>query len=375
MLNWMIAFFLMMSSVAFALPRRAIFDRGHYTSNCFGMSVGSTPITLIRMDGFSGLDKPEAVAFTPSGDYVVVANASVNTITFYKRIGEQGAVYETTPSFSIKGSESQLNFPHDLSFSPDGNHLAVANRRGNAITIYKKNPSLFCYDAIPIATITGDSSQVMAPDAVKYSPVGNTVAVANTRTNTLTFYHYQGEQYDQVPYQVIQNSILNIPDGLDFSRDGALLAVTSLHSHSVVLYQRMSNSQGRYLDHPIQVLQGEETHFCYPHSLSFHPLKDYLAVSCSQGRKNVHIFARESEKLAGVYSNAPGLSLEILEMYDASTIGLLGQLWQEGGVKGIAFSPDGKSLAVTQNLCQDAVQLPFSVGIVAIYPVKFEPDL
>ncbi|MGE5196262.1 MAG: WD40 repeat domain-containing protein [Anaerolineae bacterium] len=342
------------------------------TSNGFGLSVDNTPITLIRTDNFSGLDRPEGVAFTPSGDYVATANSLGNTITFYKRIGEQGAVYETTPSFCIKGSESQLDFPHDLSFSPDGTHLAVANRQGNSITIYKKNLSLNRYDPIPVATIKGIFSQIAHPDAVRYSPIENIIAVANIHLNTLTFYHYQGDQYDQQPYQVIRNSILKVPDGLDFSKDGALLAVTSHSSHSVILYQRISNSQGLYRDNPIQILEGEETHFCYPHSLAFHPLKNYLAVSCSQGRKNVHIFANESESPTTAYLNAPELSLEIIEMYDESNITLLDHLLEEGGVKGIAFAPDGKSLAITQNLCQDILRLPSPVGVLAIYPMKID---
>lgn len=334
-------------------------------SSCFGLSVGSNPSTLIRATDSSGLDRPEGMAFTPSGDYIAAVNSLSSTITFYKRLGESGSAYETTPSYSLKGLESKMNYPHDLGFSPDGNHLAVANRVGSSITIYKKNPSHGFYDSAPIAVITGKSSQIISPDTVKYSPIENTIVVANV-DNSLTFYRFQGDHYDQEPYQVIRGPELYIPDGLDFSNDGELLAVTSHHAHSVVLFKRLPHSQGYYIETPMQVIKGAETHLCYPHSLSIHPSKNYLAVSCSQGRKNVQIFARKSETF---FSNAPELSLEILEMYDASTLVLLEQLQQEGGVKGIAFSPDGKSLAITQNLCQDDLMLPFPVGVLAIYPV------
>ncbi|MBI2742468.1 MAG: hypothetical protein HYX48_00930 [Chlamydiales bacterium] len=341
-------------------------------SNCFGLSVGSTPTSVIRADGPSRLDRPEAVAFTPSGDYVAVANALADTITFYRRIGEEGAVYETTPAFTIEGPESQLNYPHDLSFSPDGTHLAVANRHGNAITIHKRDLATNRYDSVPIAAIGGKRSRIGHPDAVRYSPVEKIIAVANMHSNTLTFYSYQGDRYERQPYQMIRNSILKIPDGLDFSRDGKLLAVTSHDAHCVVIYQRKSSSHGVYSDRPIQILHGKETRFCYPHSLSFNPLDDSLAVSCSQGRKNVHIFTREPEGSMLPYANAPELSLEIIEMYDESTIALLEQLSQEGGVKGITFTPDGRSLAITQNLCQDSLRLPYPVGVMAIYPVEME---
>lgn len=349
MLNLMISFFLI-------------------TSTCFGISIGKTPTTLIRGGDSSELDRPEGVAFTPSGNYVAVANSLANTITFYNQIDV--GIYENTVSFSISGATSQLDYPHDLSFSPDGNHLAVANRHGNTITIYKKNGFDNTYDSIPFAIITGEASQIMGPDAVTYSPVENIIAVANKYTNSLTFYHYQKDKYEQVPYQVIQNAFLKVPDGLAFSRDGALLAVTSHDFHAAVIFQRMNDSQDHYFDHPLQVLQGEEAQLCYPHSLAFHPLKNDLAISCSQGRKNLQLFVKESET---AYSNSPELSLEILDMYDASTIALIEHLQEEGGVKGIAFAPDGKSLAITQNLCHDSLQLPEPVGVVAIYPVLMDP--
>ena len=148
--------------------------------------------------------------------------------------------------------------------------------------------------------------------------------------------------------------------------------MTSHDSNAVFIYQRKSRSDDRYKKIPIQILKGEKTHFCCPHSLSFHPVNDALAVSSSQGRKNVNIFTKKSEGSSLVYQNAPDLSLEIIEMYDDSTLYLLDQLRQEGGVKGVTFSPDGKSLAITQNLCQDLLVLPFPVGVLAIYPVNID---
>ncbi len=338
-------------------------------SNCFGVIVGETPITVIRAENDSKLDRPESVAFTPSGDCLAVANSLANSVTFYKRVGGEGYVYETKPSYTIEGLQSQLDYPHDLSFSPDGKHLAVANRVGNSITIYKRDLSLNRYESHPIASIQGSRSQISFPDAVRFSPVENVIAVANMYSHTITLYHFQGDHYDRRPFQVLTHRILQIPDGLDFSKDGQLLAVTSHDSHSVVLYQRKEGSQGFYVNTPIQALQGPQTLFCFPHSVAFHPVKNDLTVSCSQGRKNVHFFSTTE---SGLYATAPELSLEILEMYDESTIHLLDQLHQEGGVKGIAFTPDGKGLAITQNLCQDSLRLPFPVGVLAIYPVSVE---
>jgi DNA-binding beta-propeller fold protein YncE len=336
------------------------------------LSVDNAPTTIIR-DASSGLDRPEGVTFSPSGKYIAVANSLVDTVTFYKRIGDHGSAYETTPAFSIKGQRSKLNYPHDIAFSPDGRHLAVANRIGNSITIYKKSNINDSYNNRPIAVIQGEFSGVMNPDSVRYSPVDNVIAVANIGKSAITFYHYKGNVYEQTPCQIIQDTpdVLLIPDSLDFSSDGELLAVTSHDTHSVLIYQKIPGSDGMYTSRPVEIIQGPETNFNYPHSVSFHPTKNYLLVSSSQGQKNINIFQKISDDFPH-YGSKPVLSLEITEMYEESTIHLLAQLHMEGGCKGVAYSPDGTSLAITQNLSADLLKLPYSVGVLLVYPIRGE---
>lgn len=334
--------------------------------------VDNIPSTIIR-DKFSELDRPEGVTFSPSGKYIAAANSLIDSVTFYKRIGDHGSVYEKTPAFSIKGKESKLNYPHDIAFSPDGHHLAVANRIGNSITIYKKNNFNDYYNTKPIAVIQGEFSGVINPDSVRYSPTDQVIAVANLGNSSIAFYHYMDDVYEQIPYQIIQDApdILLVPDGLDFSMDGELLAVTSHDTHSVLIYQQIPRSGGKYTSKPTEIIQGPNTNFHYPHSVSFHPTKKYLLVSSSEGQKNINIFQKISDNFPR-YSSKPLLSLEITHMYEESTKHLLGQLHQEGGCKGVSFSPDGTSLAITQNLSADLLKLPYSVGVLLIYPVKID---
>lgn len=332
------------------------------------LEIGNTPTTIIR-DSLSELDRPEGVAFSPSGEYVATANSLINTITFYKRIGDSGSVYETTPAFSIKGQESKLNYPHDIAFSPDGKHVAVANRFGNSINIYKRNDTDGQYDNTPIAVIKRKGLKY--PDSIRYSPKDNVIAAVSLGNSIISFYRYKDDVYDRVPYQTIQDTpdILLVPDGLDFSTDGELLAVTSHDAHTVLIYQRISGSEGMYTSKPVEIIQGPDTNFHYPHSVSFHPTNNYLAVSCSEGLKNINIFKKTSDDFP-CFGSKPFLSLEITQMYDESTICLLTQLNQEGGCKGVSFSPDGTCLAITQNLCADLLKLPYSVGVLLIYPVN-----
>lgn len=302
------------------------------------LTVDKIPATIMK-DRSSELDRPEGISFSPNREYIATANSHNNTITFYKRIEEN--VYETVPAFSIQGNESKLDFPHDLAFSPDGRHLAVANRQGNSITIYSNINS----NNTPLAVI-----QIVAPNSVKYSPNNDFIAVANS--HTITFHRIHGDIYDQTPYQMIKSSERSVLNSLDFSKDGEFLAIAAIDTHSVIIYQKNSDSYTH-----VQTLQ---QNLCYPHSVSFHPSGDYLVVSNAQGRKNVNFFVKGSSK--------PILTLEITQMYEESTIHLIDQLHRRGGCKGVAFSSDGTCLAVTQNLSTP----PFSVNVLLVYPVEIK---
>lgn len=334
--------------------------------------VENTPRTILRNE-FSEINRPEGVTYSPDGKYIATANSLINTVTFYQRIDKQGAAYENTPAFSIKGEESQLNYPHDVAFSPDGCHLAVANRVGNSITIYEKNNSNDTFNNIPIAVIEGGLSGVTYPDSVRYSPTHQVIAVANLGNSSINFYYYNENVYQSTPYQIIKNSldVLHIPDSLDFSMDGELLAVTSHDTHAVLIYQHIQDSDGLYTSQPVEIIQGPETNFHYPHSVSFHPTQNYLIVSSSEGQKNINIFQKTSDTFPR-YGLKPIVSLEVITMYEESTIHLLGQLHQEGGCKGVSFSPDGTSFALTQNLSADQMQLPYSVGVLLVYSIKID---
>lgn len=146
-----------------------------------------TPTSIIK-GRKSNLNRPEGIAFSPTSDCIAIANAHANSVCFYKRANSNDLVYESIPFFIINGSASRLKYPHDLSFSPDGRHLAVANRHGNRVTIYKKNPNDCYFNRKPIAVLKGAGSRIACPNAVKYAPAGNICAVANIEGNTVTFF-------------------------------------------------------------------------------------------------------------------------------------------------------------------------------------------
>lgn len=347
------------------------------TMTCDGYTalvVADAPATVIR-EGASEFDRPEGVVFSPDGKYIATANSLIDTVTFYQRIGDEGAYYEGIPAFSIGGEASKLNYPHDIAFSPDGNHFAVANRLGNAVTIYAKDETGEFYNNAPVAEIKGRASSVKKPESVRYSPSDNVLAVANYTKSVIALFKYEGDRYEQIPYQVIRDTkaVLSIPDSIVFSSDGELMAVTSHDAHAVLIYQRIPDSDGRYTSTPVEIIRGEKSNLLFPHSVSFHPSKDYLIVTNSQGKNNVNIYKRTSDDFPR-YDHKPYLVMDVIEMYDESNRHLLDILYQEGGCKGVSFSPDGKSFAVTQNLSPNDLKQPESLGALLVFPVEISDD-
>ncbi|MES2122312.1 MAG: beta-propeller fold lactonase family protein [Chlamydiota bacterium] len=327
----------------------AVFGAAHFFSGARSGDV--SPAAMIKGKA-SALNRPEGIAFSPCGDFFAVANAHANCISFYKKTGND-ALFETIPFDVIQGQVAQLDYPHDLSFSPDGTHLAVANRYGDLVTVYKRDADQTRFHHTPVAVIKGEPSLLSAPNAIKYSPVGNAVAVCNMQEHRITFYRYEGDVYEQSPYSVLQNSldVLNTPDGLAFSRDGELLAVTSHANHSVVLYQKVSDAPILYSPQPIEVLRGGATSFCFTHSLCFHPITDDLIVSSAGGKKNLSYFKKKGEAFPR-YSNGPD---KVFAIYSPESIHLQLKYPEEGGVKGVAFSPGGEYLG----LCASDIAKPY----------------
>lgn len=285
------------------------------------LHISDQPITIIE----GHLNRPEGIALSPEGDYLAVTSMGNHKVHFYKRI--EGSLYENTPSFSFEGEVSHLYYPHDLSFSSDGQYLAVANRIGKSINIYKN------YDPVPIQVIS-DSN--LMPNAVKFIP-NEMCMVVTYEENVMRFY-----RVDNFTYQEFAG-IAKKPNGLACSPDGNLIAVASHSEHAIYYYQKVES-----FFEPTCKIKNKKSKLHCPHSLSFHPSCEYLAVSNGGDPKTVLFFkilAEQPEKILII--DIPGITFHAY-----------------GGVKGVSFSPDGTSLA----LCiSDAIN---PEGAVLIYSVS-----
>jgi WD40 repeat protein len=326
--------------------------------------INQSPIETIEGPK-SLLNRPEGIAFSPCGNYVAIANSEGENVLFYYASDCKTSNSQASPVFVIGGVKSPVGYPHDLDFSPDGEHLAVACRVSNQIKVYKRNKNNGFYEQEPFAVIQGNQAKFHGINAVKYDPTGKSLGICDVWGHQVALFRFDGEAYELLPYQVITAplNIFNLPDGLAFSKDGKLLAITCHGNHSLLLFEKIPFSEEMFNPVPVEILKGQETYLNYPHSVCFHPLDDSLIISNASARLDPD----PSKKIAGngitlslykkISDSAPRYSpfpSQTLEIYNRETIHLSMLYKEEGGVKGIAFSQDGKILG----LCSSDIANP-----------------
>lgn len=317
--------------------------------------VEESPLGSIEGE-ISLLNRPEGIAFSPSGDCLAIASFHGNQVLFFRTFNS------SQPIFVLNLPTGSLQYLHDVAFSPDGDHFAIACRYSNKVMVFKKNASGF-YDEEPFVEIKGSSAKLKGINAIKYHPNGKFLGVCDLPGNKIALYRYSEDSYEKLPCQIIRSSrnTLNGPDGLAFSSDGNLLAVTSHENNSLLIFESIPGMLGQYSARPVEVLKWDPSTCCYPHSTCFHPIDDTLVVSFAGGRKTLALFKKQSDTLPR-YSPVPSQALEI---YNSETIHLQRYAREEGGIKGVAFSPDGKIVGVCSS------DIANSDRAILFYPVEF----
>ncbi|NGX45803.1 MAG: hypothetical protein K940chlam2_00983 [Chlamydiae bacterium] len=289
----------------------------------------------------SRLDRPEGIAFTPDGRYVAVACFWGDSINFYE-IGES-----ESPIFVLKGTKTHLYHPHDLAFSPDGNYLFVANRRSGMLTIYQRHADGISFEPSPVKRVRESSFNGVG--AVTFSPTENLLALADTYCNRILIYEFDETHLVEAPRSILTAPQISVADGLGFSPDGRLLAVTSHDNHKALFFERTPEGEALFDPTPIKILEDEEIPLKHPHSIAFHPKSEDFIITCAGGNRHINCYERGQ--------SCPHQWLEVLDSDIVARIERINPV--EGGAKGVAFSPDGTIVAVC------------SPGFIAVDSIQF----
>ena len=291
----------------------------------------------------SALNRPEGLSFTRAGDLLAVGNTEANTVSIFPR--KRRGDYSDKPSCMIT-DPINLNYVHDVAFSPDGEMLAAAAREDHSVPIFKRSKSdRNSFEAVPALILRGDESRVRYPAGLSFHPNGQCLGVANRQTNGITLYRYCPDRgFDAVPFQVISENDLvargiAAPHDVEFSPDGALLFVIHKQFYktrdargtSAITCFRWQTAAARLDPEPIHTsLRGN---ICL-HSISIHPSGRYVAVSDESA--DVEIFEWDA-------------NVSTLKPVDRLSIFRCGH---PEGPKGVCFTNDGKQLA-TATVCDE----------------------
>lgn len=245
-------------------------------------------IVQVLQNDLSKLCCPQHALFSRDGKDLVVANWCNQTFAFYH--ADVNGMYQQAPISILPFPAPAEDFrPHGMAFSPDGNYLAVAY---------------------------GASRQY--PRAVSLYHV-NLLGTAQVSLRLLDW--LQGDEIEA-----------GIPKGITFSPDGSCLLVTLAESNSVHVYP-LDLSNERVIPVPRQVLGVASSLLSRPEDIKFTVDGRYFAVSNSD--KDTVTFYSYDRDNNYVVSDIPS---HIMENPEA----------QLCFPHGLAFSPDGNYLVVTQ---------------------------
>lgn len=290
-------------------------------------SIQSDPTTRID-GGINGFLIAEGVAFSPSGNCLAVAWAKDNAIALYKRLGE--AHYDREPACVIRDSEL-LGFAHDLAFSPCGRYLAVASREVQKVVLYKMDNMEEC-------RLRSEPCQILEscyPSSLCFSPDGKSLAVCNRKGGRgITFYKMLEDGIETSPYQEISEAKLleydlGAPHGIAFLPDSTAIAV--VHKQFYKTLNPKGSSGLAIIDvnslHPVYIdFYANEMAL---HSIDCHPVDQSLVVVDEISMVSIYEKIQDNR-----YSYSHDLPIHV----HGGTA---------KGSRGVAFSSDGKCLAVT----------------------------
>lgn len=274
----------------------------------------------------AGRHRFEGIAFSPDGSSLAVATSESNAVFFYRHAN--GRVAEE-PFAAIDGA--RLDYPHDVSFSPAGDLMAVALRKG-AITVYERNEEGFASG--PAFVIRGARTRLNFSDGVAFVPPdGGALAACNLESDSISFFRMTSRSplsFELSPSFELKGGAIFRPDGLAFSQDGRWLAVANHGQHTVVVFERASGAELRYGSEPVTTLRRS---FRCPHSVAFTPGSNHLLVT-NAGANYFSLFEHDGNR----WSRSPA-SRSIVGADDTFRE-VNARCKSEGGPKGIAVHED-----------------------------------
>lgn len=241
----------------------------------------------------------------------------------------------------LEGKTSKLSYPQHALFSKDGRSLVAVNWYSQTFTVYNADMEGH-YKQTAVAVIPFQlPTKEFRPHGMAFSPDGNYLAVAfgASKQTPRGVAVYSVNNLPKTPTSIQLLHLLRsdemdkgIPKGVAFSPDGSCLLITLSETNSVAIY-RFDSSIEEIISNPLQILNGTSSQLSRPEDIKFSVDGKYCAISNSN-KDTVTFYSFDKENNVFL-NNVPEYIMENPEA-------------QLSFPHGLAFSPDGKYLAVTQ---------------------------
>ena len=323
------------------------------------------------LDGARALFRqPAGVAFSPDGAQVAVADAGNHQIRVVSaatgNVSTLAGAGQTVPGFA-DGGDGIFNGPLGLAFSPDGTLLAVADEQNGRIRLLD-NPlgaprgvsrTLAGGSEAGTADGTGTNAQFREPAGVAFSPDGRWLLVADKGSHRVRMVSVSSGATTTLAGDPSESGLadgaagqarFNRPCGVAFSPDGQTVAVADAGNHAVrvIRYVAAADASGNI---SVQTLAGGRnagfadglvSSFFDPHGVSFSPDGSLVAVA-DAGNHAIRIVNVTSGTTTTIGDRAPFSAQAVTDRFGDGAVPTFYR------PTGVAFSPDGRRIAVADS--------------------------
>ena len=315
---------------------------------------GSLEFLDFLVDGIdvpSGLDGAADVALSPDGEHVYVAGRVADAVTVFSRTAATGALAweQTLADGQVQGVETidGLDGASAVLVSPDGEHVYVAGANDGAVAVFERNTSSggAGFGQLTFVEVFDSTSGLAGASALAMDSGGENLYVAGTNDGAIVVLDRNASTGRLSPRDVKNTSNTSELAGassVGISPDDASVYVGSEASSAVIVYQR-DLANGSLLFEQVLVNGGPgASGIGGATSLAVSPIGDGFHVYVVGAIDNgLTLFNRETEP------SSPDLGR--LTLVETLRQGLDGVSGLEGP-QDIAISPDGRFLFVVSRV-------------------------
>ena len=278
----------------------------------------------------ANIGRTEDVRFSPSGKRLAVAGYIKNQIAVFDiEINQVGCRRTIRLTGGVTIQSPELDKVHGVDFL-DEDTLITANR-GSGVLLFRIPPATSEFPMLvtrPERNLAADGVRDLdGPGSVTVESIKDnfcSVLICNNYSNTVSQVTLDaGSHHRPVTSGIFQKKWIDVPDGVSYTLDRQLIAVSIAGSGSVFLFPNDPASSPDA--DPVGILR----QIFYPHGLGFSG-DSSLAFVADAGAPFVRVFSRPQHGWSGVHSPVASIRVMDQEIFQRGAVHP-----SEGGPKGL----------------------------------------